>query len=58
MYGDYVVIGLICGVVCFLFAKERGKNPFVWFAIDLILSLIGVAIIVLVKKKNDKKIEA
>lgn len=57
MYGDYITICIICGIVCFLFAKERGKNPFVWFAIGLVSSLIGVMIIALIKKKKNKKIE-
>ena len=57
MYGDYLTVCLICGIVCFLFAKERGKNPFVWFAIGFVLSIIGVVIITLIKNKKNKKIE-
>lgn len=59
MYGYYLVISLICGVVCFLFAKEKGKNPFVWFVVGLFSSLIGVLIIAMIKKKyNQKKVNS
>lgn len=57
MYGDYIVISLICGVVCFLFAKEKGKNPILWFIIGLVLSILAILIIALIKKKINKKKE-
>jgi len=57
MFGDYITACLIRGVICFLFAKERGKNPFLWFAIGLISGLIGVLIIALIKNKKNKKID-
>ena len=54
MYGDYILIALVCGIVCFLIAKEKGKNPILWFAIGFVLSFIAVFIIALIKKRIDK----
>lgn len=51
-YAIYIVISLLSGIVCFLFAKEKNKNPFLWFFIGVIFSLVGILIVLAVKKKK------
>ncbi len=49
----YIALALLSGTVCFLFAREKGKNPFLWFGIGLLLSVFGIGIILLIKNKKE-----
>jgi len=50
-YVIYIIVSLLSGLVCFFFAKEKRKNPFLWFFIGFIFSLVGIFIILAIKKK-------
>lgn len=51
-FAVYIALALLSGIVCFLFAKEKGKNPFLWFGIGLLLSVFGIGIALLIKNKK------
>ena len=50
----YVIYGLIFGFACQHLAKEKGKDPGVWFLVGFFLGLVGLLIIGLSEKEVDK----
>lgn len=48
-YLIYFTISLLSGIGCYLFAKRKGKNPYLWFGIGVVFSVIGLIIITLIK---------
>jgi len=40
----YLVVGVICGAACAIIAHGKGRNPWAWFFIGLLLGVIGVVI--------------
>lgn len=50
----YIVIALLCGLICYFFAKEKNLNPFLWFGIGVVFSVLAIAIVSAVKKKIKK----
>jgi hypothetical protein len=53
---DYGVMGsLICGVLAYFIAKYKGRNPWFWFGIGTIGSLVGLLIVIFIKIKIIKK---
>ena len=54
-FTDYAVGSLVLGVASYFIAKYKGLNPWLWFGIGTIGSLLGFLIVLLVKSKIAKK---
>jgi hypothetical protein len=52
MYTRYILIALACGIISFLVAKEKGKNPIAWFIYGLLFSFITIFVIAFIRKKR------
>jgi hypothetical protein len=54
-----VFVSLILGALCAVSAKSRGRPPFIWFFVGLLLGWIGVLILFIlpVLKEEEKKEE-
>lgn len=52
MLAIWVIIGIICSFV----AKSKGKNQYLWFAIGVLFSVLGLLILLLLPKKEKEKV--
>ncbi len=50
----YIIISLLCGLICYFFAKEKNLNPFAWFFIGVVFSVLAITIAAAIKKKVKK----
>jgi xanthosine utilization system XapX-like protein len=55
VYSIYLVIGLLSGIICYFFAKEKQKNPYIWFLIGFLGSIFSIMIMLLISKNVQKK---
>lgn len=47
----YLILSTLAGLVCYLFAKEKGKEkPIAWFWLGFFLNIIAIIIIMAIKK--------
>jgi len=54
-YEAALVISLLTGIVCYLFAKEKNYNPISWFIGGFFFSFLAVIIIMAIKKRVSEK---
>lgn len=47
-----VLFWLILGGACFYVAKQRGRNPTAWFAIGIVLGIIGLILLYILPSKK------
>lgn len=49
------VIGILFGLICAHYAKQRGRNPRNWFFVGLLLGVFGLILVFLLPKKTVDK---
>lgn len=50
----WIIISLLSGIICYIFAKEKNYNPYLWFAGGFIFSLLAIAVFAAIKKRVKK----
>jgi len=50
----WIIISLITGIICYLFAKEKNYNPYLWFFGGVVGSFLAIIIIAAIRKKVKK----
>lgn len=55
-YYIYIIIfELVVGLFAAIKAKEKNRNPFIWFFIGFFLSVLGLLVIILLPFKDNSK---
>jgi hypothetical protein len=52
-FGLYVLAGLVAGAETAYLALSRGRKPLLWFAVGLLLNVVGVALVLLAPRRQD-----
>lgn len=53
---EYVIIWIICGVICAVIASNKGKSGGLWFLVGVLLGPLGI-ILALVVSTDQKAVE-
>jgi len=49
---EWLLISLVCGVVCALVAPGRGRNSTSWFFIGLLIGVFGIMLLALLPERD------
>jgi len=54
---EWIIVAIVCGIVCALVAPGRGRNGTSWFFIGLLIGVFGIILLALLPKSStDEKI--
>jgi uncharacterized membrane protein YfcA len=51
----YVLLGMVIGYFCSLYAKEKGRNRFTWFFFGFFFSFLALVVLLAIKRKIQEK---
>lgn len=48
----WLVVGVVCAVICGIVAKNKGRNPIGFALLGFVLPLIGVIVVLVIKPET------
>ncbi len=54
-YLVWLILAGVSGIVCYFIAKEKGRDPALWFAGGIIFNVFAWAVLALIKRARQKE---